>query len=183
MMYKIWASFKKTAELLDYIGDPGELFYSKADPRLRISDGVTPGGILITQSSTIDLSAIAQNLAPAIAGEYNIGTPDKGWKNLYIDGEGQLFVGTQVISIDQATNQLVLPAGTQVIDSNGNLIPVGTEIDPTQINLQIYLDDLVNTDVANAVEGSLMQLQNGTWKATNVIDTQSGDLVLTGGIY
>jgi len=28
-----------------------------------------------------------------------------------------------------------------------------------------------------------MQLQNGTWKATNVIDTQSGDLVLTGGIY
>ena len=73
--------------------------------------------------------------------------------------------------------------GTQVTQGDGTLLPVGNTVDPSQINLQVYIESLINTDTTNSQEGALLQLQSGNWTGTNTIDTQSGELVITGGIY
>jgi hypothetical protein len=49
-LYKIGTARKPTAELDSFVGEVGDLFYSQEDSRLRISDGETPGGILVTPS-------------------------------------------------------------------------------------------------------------------------------------
>lgn len=52
-LFKIQASYKPTAEIDTFIGDQGGLFYSEDERILRISDGVTPGGITIGQPATV----------------------------------------------------------------------------------------------------------------------------------
>jgi hypothetical protein len=44
---KVWSSYGPTANLATYVGDTGEMFYDRATGNVRISDGVTPGGIPI----------------------------------------------------------------------------------------------------------------------------------------
>jgi hypothetical protein len=47
-IFKIWSSRTAVANGSSYIGEAGKLFYDTADSILRMSDGVTPGGIVIS---------------------------------------------------------------------------------------------------------------------------------------
>lgn len=46
-LFKIRSSYKPTAEIETFIGDPGDLFYDVNTSQLRISDGETPGGVAV----------------------------------------------------------------------------------------------------------------------------------------
>jgi len=62
-------------EAVDYIGHyEGEIFYNDADKIIRISDGVTPGGIVIGYGSGTD---IPQNIVDD-GSEYNLSPSDHG---------------------------------------------------------------------------------------------------------
>lgn len=180
-MYKVWASYKPTADVTNFVGDKGEIFYGD-DGRIKISDGVTSGGVSVTTDSTVDMSALLQSIQPATDETFDLGSPTKAWQALYVGADNGLYVGTQQIKTN-STNQLILPVGTQVTQGDGTLLPVGNTVDPSQINLQVYIESLINTDTTNSQEGALLQLQSGNWTGTNTIDTQSGELVITGGIY
>lgn len=54
-----------------YIGDRGQLFYNQNEGDLRLSDGVTPGGLLLTFPATFDATTIT--LQPELAPEQNSG--------------------------------------------------------------------------------------------------------------
>lgn len=58
-LFKVKASYKPTAEVESFIGEQGELFYSEGDTRLRISDGVTPGGIIISNGSQDTVNTVS----------------------------------------------------------------------------------------------------------------------------
>jgi len=63
-LYKIGAAHKPTAELDTFRGEAGDLFYSEQDVRLRISDGETLGGILITLPvNDVDISGAVTRAA------------------------------------------------------------------------------------------------------------------------
>jgi len=186
-MYKIWASYKPKGDELTYVGDHGELFYSENDPRLRISDGVTPGGIILSTGGgggTVDLTQITSNVSPATSATYDLGGTNSAWRDLYLAANGTFYIGTESIYVDQTTGQLILPVGTQVRQTDGSLNPAGVDL----ADVDLYLEDLLNIDTSNGVDGSLLQLQrNGnnqqTWTATNVLTTPDGDLFITGGTY
>jgi len=63
-LFKIKASYKPTAEIETFVGEQGELFYDEEEKQLRISDGVTPGGIKITagDSTTITDGVLTANI-------------------------------------------------------------------------------------------------------------------------
>ena len=180
-LYKVWASYKPTAVAANFVGDKGDIFYAE-DGKLKLSDGVTQGGVSIMTDSTVNMDNLAQNIQPATDDTYDLGSPDAAWQALYVSDDGGLYVGDQQIKVN-ANNQLELPAGTQVKQADGTLKPVGNTIDPSQIGLQVYVETLVNTQTSNAQEGALLQLQSGNWTGTNTIDTQAGELVITGGVY
>ena len=180
-MYKVWASYKPTADAANFVGDKGDIFYTD-DGKLKISDGIQAGGIAITTDSTVDMSALTQSIEPNDNETFNLGSPSKAWQALYVGDDGGLYVGSQQIKTN-ANNQLELPAGTVVKKADGTLSPVGNTIDPSQIELQVYIETLINTDTTNSQEGALLQLQSGNWTGTNTIDTQNGELVITGGTY
>jgi hypothetical protein len=69
----------------------------------------------------IDLSAVAQNIVPAVDNVYSLGTLEKQWKDLFV-GPGSLYVSGVRISVDEITNSLS-------ITNNGapvNLVVAGT---------------------------------------------------------
>jgi len=189
-LYKIGAARKPTAELDTFVGEVGDLFYSEEDTRLRISDGATPGGIIVTTQalggdSDIDLSAVAQHIVPAEADVYDLGSEDLRWRDLYLSGN-TLYIGGVAISRDPVTNTLTLPAGTKVasnVQGRGPTEVATTAITADDLELQLYLEDLINIDVTNRQEGSLLQYRNNTWTAVNDISTSNVEILLNGGTY
>jgi len=179
--YKVWASRKPKGSAANFVAEKGELFYDDDDNRLRMGDGVTPGGVPVTTDTNIDLSALVQNVVPAQDATNDLGANGKSWQTLYLSDQG-LYVGDKQILID-GNNNLVLPEGTQVRTADGELLPVGSEIDVSQLNLQIYLNDLQDVYAPNPAEGSILQRQNNQWAATNNVTTSSGELVIAGEIY
>ena len=192
-LYKIGAARKPTAELETFIGEPGDLFYSEEDNRLRISDGSTPGGIIVTTGvlggdgggSDVDLSAVAQHIVPAEDEVYDLGTADNQWRDLYLSGN-TLYIGGIAISRDPATNTLTLPAGTKVASAvegrqAANVATVG--ITAEDLELQLYMEDLLNIDITNRQEGSILQYKGKQWTAVNDITTETVEITLNGGTY
>lgn len=179
--YKVWASRKPKGTASSFVADKGDLFYDDDDNRLRIGDGVTPGGVPVTTDTSIDLSALAESLIPATDATNDLGKDGSAWRSLYLSDVG-LFVGDKQIQVD-SSNNLILPAGTQVQDANGGLLAVGTEVDGAQLNLNLFLNDLRDVYASNPAEGSILQRQQGNWISTNNVVTSSGELVIEGGIY
>jgi hypothetical protein len=62
-VYKVGSARKPTGNLVSFVGEVGDLFYSIDDSRLRISDGATPGGTLLSTGGTItgDVTATTVN--------------------------------------------------------------------------------------------------------------------------
>ena len=69
-----------------FIGNEGDLFYDPNTASLRISDGVTPGGIPVTGVSTIS-GPINFSLIPDADATYDIGAPTLQWRDLYVSNQ------------------------------------------------------------------------------------------------
>ena len=152
-LYKIPAAFKPTATLNTFVGEQGEFFYSEDDPRLRISDGETPGGIIVTVDSAgsdIDLSAVSQSIVPAEANVYDLGAEGYEWRDLHLSGN-TLIIGGKAISIDPNTNQLTLPSGSRIENSDGTTSSIGPRIAMTVTGAVDSVTDLDN--IANPLSG------------------------------
>lgn len=70
-LFKIRASYKPTAEVNTFVGEQGQLFYSEQDKKLRISDGETPGGIIIN-SDAIATSSVNTEVISLSGTEYTL---------------------------------------------------------------------------------------------------------------
>lgn len=158
-LFKIWASYKPTAEIETFIGDKGQLFYSEEEKILRISDGVTPGGIPISSANLGSGDGIAGltsdeinkilklnsgwNFVPETNELQDLGAADKRWRHIYVSG-GTIFLGDNAtISENPANGSIVLPEGATMRNSNGELDPVATvDIDSINWNLVLAGRDL-----------------------------------------
>jgi hypothetical protein len=75
-----------------FIGNPGSIFYDEVDGELRLSDGVTPGGVAISVRADL---ITAQSLLPQEdnVDDYDLGSPTRRWHHLYIGDGGIKFNG------------------------------------------------------------------------------------------
>jgi hypothetical protein len=73
--------------------------------------------------SANDLSGLAQNVIPATSGVYNLGSPEKPFKDIYLT-TGSVYLGNAVISA--SGDSVVLPQGT-VIAGGGALGATGPQ--------------------------------------------------------
>jgi hypothetical protein len=75
-----------------FIGNPGSLFYDEVDGELRLSDGVTPGGVAIAVRADL---IVAQRLTPAEDNDdaYGLGDETKRWWDAHIGDGGIKFNG------------------------------------------------------------------------------------------
>jgi hypothetical protein len=182
-LFKVAAAFKPTAELETFVGEQGELFYSEADPRLRISDGVTPGGIVVSSDAVdVDLSSVAQSILPAEDVIYDLGSADKQWRDLYLSGTTLFIGGIAAIQKDEDTGNIILPEGAKIQKRDGTK----QDIDPSlvtkeDLDLSLFLQDLLNIDITNLQNGSLLQYNSTStnWEATNDIR----NVTINGGAF
>ena len=165
-IFKIRASYKPTAEVDTFVGEHGLLFYNEQDRKLRISDGETPGGIIINSDAvsnivgfTIDeINQVVYlngdwNFLPTDADSQSLGSADNFWKDLYIS-DGTIYFGPSglKIEIDPSTNSISLPDNTVLRnDASGTVRPIASSTDIT--TLQNSITNLSNT-VDNLVTGS-----------------------------
>ena len=80
----------------DFIGNEGDLFYDPNTASLRVSDGVTPGGIAVVGVSTISGGPIQQSLIPDADATYDLGSPTNQWRDLYLTNTTMYLGGTPV---------------------------------------------------------------------------------------
>lgn len=82
-------------EAADFIGNEGDLFYDPNTASLRVSDGVTPGGIPVTGVTTVS-GPLQQSLVPDADDTYDLGSPTNQWRDLYLTGNTMYLGGTPV---------------------------------------------------------------------------------------
>ncbi len=75
-----------------YIGNSGSIFYDDSDGELRLSDGVTPGGVAISVRADL---IVAQRLTPAEDNDdaYGLGDETHRWWDAHIGDGGIKFNG------------------------------------------------------------------------------------------
>ena len=61
---------------------------------------------LASASNTVDFSAIAHDIIPSINDTYNIGSPDKQWRHLYV-GVNTIYINNIPLTVDESGNILV----------------------------------------------------------------------------
>jgi hypothetical protein len=118
---KIKAGLVLTKDVDTFVGEPGYLFYDEdanGDKTLRISDGVTPGGVAflsaassssadstqVTDSTVTNLIyssdstavQIQDNFIPSEDNTYSLGSADKRFSELHV-AQGSIYLGSLVI--------------------------------------------------------------------------------------
>ena len=88
---KLWGT-RTGANAETYVGNDGTLFYDEVDGELRLSDGVTPGGVAISVRADL---IVAQRLTPGLDNNnaYGLGDETHRWYDLHIGDGGIYFDG------------------------------------------------------------------------------------------
>ena len=99
------------------IGNTGTVWYDTVGGRSYVYyDGAwVDANPAIEPSTATDLSAVAQDIIPALDKQYNLGSPSHQWKSLYVS-TNTIYIGGIPLSVDTATNTLLV-AGSQVTGS------------------------------------------------------------------
>jgi hypothetical protein len=180
-----------------YIGTAGTLFWDEADGELRLSDGVTPGGVAISVRADL---ITAQSLLPEADNteDYDLGSPTKRWHHLFIGDGGIKFDGN---AYPTAQTVPYLP-GAQVDDiipATDNGVDLGApdkrwaniylgyeglfladQTTDANINITVDAGTLYVDGAANLAIGNLI-IKDTTLKTLNpAIDINIGDPADTG---
>ena len=122
-----------------FIGNEGDLFYDPNTASLRVSDGVTPGGIAVAGVSTVS-GPIQQSLIPDADATYDLGSPTNQWRDLYLTNNTMYLGGTSV-AISTTSGKLAV---------DGSEIPTEADLEQQVANQRL----VVNTDRKVYSEGA-----------------------------
>ena len=105
------STFRAFVEMLgdtdptEFIGNEGDLFYDPNTASLRVSDGVTPGGVPVTGVTTVT-GPVNFSLIPALDDTYDLGSPTNQWRDLYVTGQS-IFMGGVGMQMVQSGPQML----------------------------------------------------------------------------
>ena len=121
-------------EAATFIGNEGDLFYDPNTASLRVSDGVTPGGVPVAGVTTIT-GPIQQSLIPDQNATYDLGSPTNEWRDLYLTNN-TIFLGGTPVGLDTSNHLTV----------DGNSIPTTEEVQQISTGEAAATTLVVNTD-------------------------------------
>ena len=131
-----------------FVGNEGDLFYDPNTASLRISDGVTPGGIPVTGVTTVS-GPINFSLIPQVDDLYDLGSPTNQWRDLYVTGQSIFMGGVSMQMIGSGPQILSQPVGvahTNHMTINGFPIPFMDEVADMVLASAQAVGLKVNTD-------------------------------------
>ena len=155
-----------------FVGNEGDLFYNPNTASLRISDGVTPGGIPVTGVSTIS-GPINFSLIPDADATYDIGAPSLQWRDLYVANQSIYMGGVSMQIVDTDPAILAQPTGvahTAHMTVDGSPIPFMDEVADMVLASAQAVGLKVNTDPSVYQDEDKPEVNpNGTggWYYTN----------------
>lgn len=120
-------------------GEPG---YDLTSKRLKIGDGSTSWNSLSWfDDQTTNLSAVAQNVLPETDITYDLGSPEKRWKDLYLSGN-TIYLGGETLSTD---------AETGAISFSSPIIAPSLSAESTTVGIGSLQRDVKNLSWTNGV--------------------------------
>ena len=126
-VYKVGSARKPTGNLVSFVGEAGDLFYSVDDTRLRISDGATPGGTLLSTGGDAEIPNSITDLSDA---DQTVRTTD----NVTFNSVTGNVITSQIDSADSSAIEIQtdvtvlagLTVGNHIIPSSTETIDLGS---------------------------------------------------------
>ena len=126
-VYKVGSARKPTGNLVSFVGEVGDLFYSIDDSRLRISDGATPGGTLLSTGGDAEIPNSITDLSDA---DQTVRTTD----NVTFGSVTGNVITSQIDSADSSAIEIQtdvtmlagLTVGNHIIPSSNETINLGS---------------------------------------------------------
>ena len=196
-----------TAEHSSFTGAEGEITVNTTKDTLVVHDGSTAGGFEIALAdgsnvSGIDLSSIDQHIVPDADITYDLGSPTKQWRDVYV-GPGSLYVngqrvlednsGTITVTADENQNLSLQtsgsgdvqidPTGTGIIAVKGTLqIEDGNSITNSAGNAIAFSNNLAVDQISSKSSNTDLTLSGNGTGNVNITDglTVGGDLTVNG---
>ena len=165
------------ADKTSFVGDPGDIFFGKDElGALRISDGVTPGGVVIgdaslpfTYSGNILTLDANHHLRPAVSGEQDLGHSTKKWRDLYLSGT-TIYLGGLTLKED-TSGRLEIPAGTVMRNADGTRVEPVATVDLDSIDWSTVL-----AGIDLGLEYATTSYVDGKFDELGDVPAQLGDL-------
>jgi hypothetical protein len=87
-----------------FTGANGEITIDTTNKTIRVHDGVTVGGTRLAKlNEIITPSAVTESLIPSANVTYDIGSPSRRWRSLYLSNN-TIFLGTAALTIGSNNN-------------------------------------------------------------------------------
>ena len=159
----------------------GELGFETDTSKLKIGNGSTAWtslGYFVGDVTTYLAGGNVQHIIPAGNELYDLGDSDSRFRDLYLSGS-TIKLGSVTLSVDSASNALVLPAGTQlgnvaVLDSAG----VQNVINQTYVRnnqIQYNTADFADSAFVTAQINNLIDAAPGALNTLNELAAALGD--------
>jgi hypothetical protein len=157
-----------------YVGTAGTLFWDEADGELRLSDGVTPGGVAISVRADL---ITAQSLLPEADNteDYDLGSPTRRWHHLFI-GDGGIKFNGDAYPVAQTVPYIPGVQVDDIIPATDNDINLGAE-DKRFANIYLGYQGLFLADETTD-ENINITVDGGTLFIDGAQNLRLGDLVI-----
>ena len=151
-----------TTEHASFTGVVGEVTIDTTKDTAVVHDGSTAGGHELARADGsnftggVDLSSVSQNIVPSTDITYDLGSPTKQWRDVYV-GPGSLYVngqrvlednsGTITVTADENQNLSLQTSGSGDIQID----PTGTGIIAVKGAMQIEDGNSITNSAGNAI--------------------------------
>ena len=152
-----------------FTGANGEITVDTTNKTLRVHDGVTVGGIRLakySEAATANLQSITTHVLPSANVTYDLGTPTKRWRSLYLSNN-TIYLGTAVIRAS-GNGVITFVANAQPAVIRAAAVVVAANTPSTFQNLTItnlVLNNVLGVQYGGTGKSSLTQ--NGVMYASN----------------
>ena len=143
-----------------------------------IGDG---SGLTDLPSQTIDLSEVDQHIIPQADNTYDLGSPTKQWRDLYLSSASLYIDGTKVISSDSNTLTFTTDVGQSIklLETGGDDITLQTDTGNIELKGTVEIESgkkitdsaatMINFGDSIAVTGSILTTGTVSFTAVNPI--------------
>lgn len=159
-----------TAQNNAFTGAARELTVNTDNWSLRVHDGVTPGGKILS-----DWSNVTGNLLPSANVTYDLGSASKQWRSLYVSGN-TIYIGGQALSVQN--NTLVINGNTLADTVLGDVNIQGNIIQSDQMIIRSLDGNLTLGATGNVLIRSSGNVNQWLFSASGNIKLPAGGDIL-----
>ena len=127
----------------------------------------------VESSVSLDLNNHDGHIIPGANNTYDLGSPQRQWRDLYLSGSSIFLNGVPALSQDPVTGNIVLAANTVIETANGE-----SSLVASQPNLDLYLEvanatSIITSEINNLIDGAPAALDTLNELAAAISDDEN----------